>query len=144
MIKLKKYQLKSRDQINTRTNDYFRNRVKTDVNFRLIRSARRRIHRSLNGRSRSSSTIDFLGIDIETYRKWLEFQFTPDMNWNNIEIDHVKPICMFEASEDNELREAFNWKHTQPLLKHDHQKKGKKFNFLDYQLQFIKHINLSN
>ena len=60
------------------------------------------------------------------------------MNWSNIEIDHVKPICLFDVSKDVELREAFSWQNTQPLLKHDHQKKGIKFNFLDYQLQFIK------
>ena len=60
------------------------------------------------------------------------------MNWNNIEIDHAKPICMFDMSNDEDLREAFSWKNTQSLLKHDHQKKGTKINFLDYQLQFIK------
>ena len=60
------------------------------------------------------------------------------MNWNNIEIDHVIAICLFDVSKDEELREAFNWKNTQPLLKYDHQKKGTKFNFLDYQLQLIK------
>ena len=63
---------------------------------------------------------------------------TPEMNWSNIEIDHVKAICLFDISKDEELREAFNWKNTQPLLKHDHQKKGTKFNFLDYHFQFIK------
>ena len=68
----------------------------------------------------------------------MEFQFTPEMNWSNIENDHVKPICMFDVSKDEELREAFCWKNTQPLLKKDHQIKGTKFNFLDYQLQFIK------
>ena len=56
---------------------------------------------------------------------------TPDMTWNNIEKDHVKAICMFDVSKDEELRKAFNWKSTQTLLKHDHQKKGTKFNFLD-------------
>ena len=68
----------------------------------------------------------------------MEFQFTPDMTWSNIEVDHIKPICMFDVSKDEELREAFTWKNTQPLLKKDHQLKGTKFNFLDYQLQFIK------
>ena len=63
---------------------------------------------------------------------------TPEMNWCKIEIDHVKAICMFDVSDDEQLKEAFNWRNTQPLLKHDHQKKGTKFNFLDYQLQFIK------
>ena len=60
------------------------------------------------------------------------------MNWSNIEIDHVKAICLIDVSKDKELREAFSWKNTQPLLKRDHQKKGTKFNFLDYQLQFFK------
>ena len=59
------------------------------------------------------------------------------MNWSNIEIDHVKPIGLFDVSKDEELREAFYWKNTQPLLKHDHQQKVIKFNFLDYQLQFL-------
>ena len=63
---------------------------------------------------------------------------TPDMNWQNIEIDHVKAICLFDISKDEKLKEAFSWKNTEPLLKHDHQKKGTKFNFSDYQLQFIK------
>ena len=45
---------------------------------------------------------------------------------------------MFDVSKDGELKEAFNWKNTQPLLKRDHLQKGTKFNFLDYRLQFIK------
>ena len=60
------------------------------------------------------------------------------MNWSKIEIDHVKPICLFDVSKYEELKEAFFWKNTQPLLKEVHQRKGIKFNFLDYQLQFIK------
>ena len=117
---------------------YERNKRKAEVNFRLIRNTRRRIHHALNGKSKSSSTRDILGKDIDLYRKWIEYQMTAEMNWNNIEIDHVKAICLFDVSKDEELREAFSWKNTQPLLKHDHQKKGIRFNFVEYQLQFIK------
>ena len=39
--------------------------------------------------TKQSSSINILGIDIDLYRKWLEFQFTPEMNRENIEIDHV-------------------------------------------------------
>ena len=88
--------------------------------------------------TKQSSTKDILGIDIETYKKWIEYQMTPEMNWSNIETDHLKAICLFDVSKDEELREAFNWKNTQPLLKEVHQRKEIKFNFLDYQLQFIK------
>ena len=136
--KKREYQLKNREQINSRMNWYVKNRIKTDVNFRLILNTRRRIHHALNGKTKSSSTRDILGIDIDTYRKWIEFQFTPDMTWNNIEIDHVKAICLFDISDDDQLKEAFNWINTQPLLKEIHRQKGIKFNVLDYQNQFIK------
>ena len=109
-------------------NIYLKNRRKIDLKFRLICNTRRRIHRALKGKSKPSSTIDILGIDIDLYRKWLEFQFTPEMNWENIEIDHVKPTCMLDIAKDNELKEAFNWRNTQPLLKKDHLQKGIKFN----------------
>ena len=66
------------------------------------------------------------------------------MNWLNIEMDHVKPICLFDVSQDEELKEAFNWRNTQPLLKQDHQLKGINFKFLDYQLQFITANQFSN
>ena len=59
----------------------------------------------------------FLGIDIDTFKKRIEFQMTPEMNWYNIEIDHGKPICMFEVSKDEEIREVFIWKNFQPLIK---------------------------
>ena len=52
---------------------------------------------------------------------------TPEMTWSKIEIDNVKPICMFDLSKDEELKETFCWKNTQPLLKHDRQQKGIKF-----------------
>ena len=141
----KDYFLKNLDKIKIyneenreRRNIYLKNKRETDINFRLIRNTRNRIYKSLKGMTKQSSTKEIFGIDIDIYRKWLEFQFTPEMNWSNIEIDHVKPICMFDVTKAEQLKEAFFWKNTQTLLKQDHQKKGTKFNFLDYQLQFIK------
>ena len=134
LVKMKKYN----DQNKERRNIYLKNKRETDINFQKISNTRNRIYKSLKGMTKQSSTKDILGVDIDTYRKWIEWQMTPEMNWSKIEIDHVKPICLFDVSIDEELREAFNWKNTQPLLKHDHQQKGIKFNFLDYQLQFIK------
>ena len=73
--------------------------------------------------TKQSSTKDILDIDIDLYRKWIKFQMTSDINWTNIEIDHVKPICIFDGSKDEELREAFNWKNTHTLLKEVQQQK---------------------
>ena len=104
----------------------------------MISKTRSRIRKALNDKLKSSTAKEILGIDVGTYKLWIEYQFTPEMNWSYIEIDHVKPICLFDVSKGEELKEAFNWMNTQPLLKNDHPKKGKKINFLDYQLQFKK------
>ena len=39
------------------------------------------------------------------------------MNWSNTGVDHVMPFCLFDVSKDEQLKEAFNWRNTQPLLK---------------------------
>ena len=132
--KIKRYNEQNKERKKTN----LRNKRETDVKFRLITNTRNRIYKSLKSMTKQSSTKEILGIVIDTYRKWIEWQMTPEMNWTNIEIDHVNPICMFAVSKDEELKEAFSWKNTLPLLKHDHQLRGTKFNFLDYQLQFIK------
>ena len=126
-----KYYNENRDVIIKNQINYERKRRKTDVNFRLIRNTRRRIHLALNGKSKSSSTREIQGIDIEIYRRWIEWEMTPDMTW---EIDHVKPICFFDVSDDEQLK-------AQPLLKKDHQQKGIKINDLDYPSQLLKLIN---
>ena len=96
--------MESCDQFDTRINEYFKNRMKTDVNFPLIRNRIRRIHHALNSKTKSSSAKEVLCIDIETNENWIKFQMTPEMTWLIIEIDHVKPICMFDFSKDDELQ----------------------------------------
>ena len=50
----KKYYDENRDVIIKNQINYERNRSETDVNFRLIRNTRRRIHHALNGKLKSS------------------------------------------------------------------------------------------
>ena len=64
--------------------------------------------------TKRSSAKEFLGTDIDAYRKWIEHHITPEMNWTEIEIDHVKPIFRFDLSKDEELKEVFG------LKKHNH------------------------
>ena len=63
---------------------------------------------------------------------------TPEMTWNNIETDHVKPISSFVVSNEDDLFEGLNRKNTQPLLKEDNLRKGANYIELEYQLQFTK------
>ena len=130
--------MKTSDQIIAQNKIYTNNRYKTDINFRLICKTRCRNYKTLKSMTKQSSSIIILGIVVDTYRKWIEFQFTSQMNWSNMEIHHVKPTCMCDVSDDEQLKEAFSWKNTHTLLKHDHQQKGIKLILLDYQVQFIK------
>ena len=61
------------------------------------------------------------------------------MNWSNTEVDHVKPICMFDLSDNEQLKGAFNWRNTQPLIKENLKQKGIKYNFLEYRLKFLRY-----
>ena len=54
----KKYYDENRDVIIKNQIKYERNRREADVNFRLICNPRRRIHHALNGKSKSSGTLD--------------------------------------------------------------------------------------
>ena len=143
------YRKNNKEKISVRQSEYYqknkekiyeyrRNRRKNNENLRLIYNTRSRINTALKGKSKSFKTMEILGIDIESYKRWIEYQMTPEMNLNNIHIDHVKPISSFDISNDNELLEAFNWRNTQPLLKQDNLRKSAKFNEKDYAKQFKK------
>ena len=68
---------------------------KTDVSFRLIDYKKCPIQHASNGLSKSSSTLDILGIYIDCYQRWFEFQMIPEMNWFNIENNLVRSVCLF-------------------------------------------------
>ena len=103
-----------------------------------MKNTRSRIISALKSKSKSLRTKEILGIDLDLYKKWIRFQMTPEMDFSNIHIDHVKPISSFDISNEDELLEAFNWKNTQPLLKQDNLKKHTKFNEENYASQFRK------
>ena len=114
-------------------------RRETVVNFRLIKSTTCRIYHGLNGILKSSSsTIDILGVDIHTYGRWIDYQFTPEMNWSIFETDHAQPNSSLDKSNTAELKKVLSWKSTLSLSKHVYQQNGTNSIFLDYQLQFIK------
>ena len=138
LVKIKKYYLENHDKTITQQKEFKNKKYKTGINFRLICITRIRIRQALNRKTKSISTKEILGIDNDIYRNSIKFQITPETYWTNIEIEHVKPISMFDVSDDEQLKEPFKQRNTQPLLKKDHLQKGLKITFLDYQLQFFK------
>ena len=93
----------------------------------------------MKGHSKSHFTLNNSGLDFD-YRKWIELKMSPEMNWSNIEYDHVKRFSIFDVSKGGGLREAFIWTTPQSLLKQVHLHKGIKFDFSRILITF--HQNL--
>lgn len=75
--------------------------------------------------TKTGSTIEYLGCDIEFYKQYLENLFAEGMSWDNYgewEIDHIKPIKLFNL--ETEVFEAFHYSNTQPLWKEDNRRKS--------------------
>ena len=93
----REYRQQNKDKLNEKRQMYINERLKTDVIFRLIKNTRCRIHHALKRGSKSTPSKEILGIDTQSYKNWIEFKMTPEMNWSNIHIDHVKPISSFNV-----------------------------------------------
>ena len=59
-------------------------------------------------RNLSESYAPFFGLDIETYRKWIEVQFSDGISWDNFgdawQFDHIVPVTYFDFENEDDLR----------------------------------------
>ena len=121
-----KYVYMHKPEVRARRNARTSERYQTDVNFRLTTNIRARIKMALKAHKRSGgrgvvlqgSKLGLLGCTITDYAEYLAKQFEPGMSWANHgewHIDHIKPVCTFDLSDDAQLREAFHYTNTRPL-----------------------------
>jgi hypothetical protein len=88
--------------------------------FKVIQSQRNRCRLALNGKNKSKSTINLLGIDAAGYRKYIESLFEKNMGWHNYgrtgwHIDHISPCSSFDLTKESEQARCFHYTNTQPL-----------------------------
>lgn len=61
----------------------------------------------------------YAGTKYECVAKWLEYNFTDEMNWENHgtvwDADHVIPICKWDLKNPEEIELCFDWKNVSPL-----------------------------
>lgn len=94
---------------------YNKFKYSTDIIFKLKKVFRERIKTVLRRGKDTSSSLVYLGISFEEYKKYLENLFELGMSWDNYgewEIDHIKPISLFKPEE---FKEAFHFSNTQPM-----------------------------
>lgn len=125
-------------------------RRKNDNTFKISEILRSKFKREV----KKNKYSEFLGCDILFFKKWIEYQFSNDMNWDNIgdiwHIDHVLPINAFDLSNINDIQCCYHWTNLQPLKKKENISKSDKillhhyfntfitvFRFNKYNKQFI-------
>jgi hypothetical protein len=104
-----------------------------NINRRIRNSLNHRISGAMfsNNLKKENRTYEIIGCNIEFLKKWMEYQFTNDMNWSNYgkwHIDHVKPCCSFDLKNEDEMKTCFNWKNLQPLWADDNLQKSGSIN----------------
>jgi hypothetical protein len=125
----KNWVLNNKDYRCTYMKQYFRNKLNTDINFKLASHMRTRINLALNGNWKSGHTLKLLGCSIEFLKKYLEAQFTEGMSWTNHtldgwHIDHIIPCAKFDLINPEEQRKCFHYTNLQPLWAKENLLKG--------------------
>lgn len=102
---------------------------------RLIRS---RIFAAL--KTKTKHTIEYLGCNVDTYVKWLQYNdsnYTLENRGKEWHIDHVIPLSKFNLENEEEQLVAFNWRNTMALSPTENLQKNNKI----IQTQVEQHYN---
>ena len=105
-------------------------RLKTDINFKLIRYLRSRIWHALKGNYKSKTTMKLVGCSIEKLKQHLESQFKEGMTFSNYgkwHIDHIRPCTSFDLSKLDEQYKCFHYTNLQPLWAEENLRKSSSY-----------------
>ena len=64
-------------------------------------------------------SIEYLGCDTETLKEHFMKKMTDKMTFDNIHIDHIKPVSKFDLEDEEELLKCCHFTNLQPLLSKD-------------------------
>jgi hypothetical protein len=113
---------KNKERLLKRTTERFRNKYRTDPQFRTANKLRARIYNALKsaGLTKNKRTEDLLGCTINEARRYIETLWQPGMSWSNHtkkgwHIDHIRPCASFDLTDPEQQRACFHYTNLQPL-----------------------------
>ena len=111
--------------------EYERKRLQYDEDFKLIKTLRSRLKKSLKLKDakKCTSTMELIGCSVNFLKKYIGDQFKDGMTWENHglwHIDHRKPCSSFNLTEEQQQKECFHYTNLQPLWAKDNLSKGSK------------------
>jgi len=124
------YYYNNKDKKRVYSNNYNKERLKTDIDYRIRKNIRSRTYTAIRNKYKSGSSIKDLGCSIEELKVYFSSLFSPEMNWDNYghywHIDHKIPLSLFNLSNVNCFKKAVHYTNLQPLEKIENIKKGNK------------------
>jgi hypothetical protein len=83
------------------------------IRFREKRKWQLALRRYIIEKKATYEYAPYFGLDIDSFRQWIELQFTGELNWNNFatkwQFDHIVPVAYFDFSIDNDLMLCWNF-----------------------------------
>lgn len=105
-------------------------RLKFDPCFKvkhMLRNCVARVARVYKS-PKSRRTIEYLGCTVQEARQVIEKKFRDGMTWANHgqlwELDHIRPLCSFDFTDDRDVLAANHISNLQPLLKEENRVKA--------------------
>src|SRR5882724_2266651 len=87
--------------------------TEADLKFREKRKWQISLRRYVLEQNKCSFYAPYFGLDTISFRKWVEMQFTVDMNWDNFsqawQFDHIVPVTYFNFEQESDLRLCWNF-----------------------------------
>jgi len=81
----------------------------------LQRQSLRRILQNSN-EVKNKHSIEYLGCDSESFLQHIKRKMTEDMTFDNIHIDHIKPVSKFDLNNHDDFLACCHYSNLQPLL----------------------------
>lgn len=121
------YRMKNKDKIN----EYFVNRRKTDLKFKMSTYMRNMLNRVLNRsyNDKTNNTVQMLGYTCDELISHIEILFTDGMTWDNYgewHIDHIVPLSVLIDNGLTNPSDVNALPNLQPLWAIDNLTKGAK------------------
>ncbi len=106
----------------------FRERHRDSEIHIIANRLRARLHKKLANRGirKVADTMALTGCTSDFLRGYIEARFRPGMNWNNMHIDHIRPLSSFDLRDEEQQRQAFHYQNLQPLFAAENLSKGSK------------------
>ncbi len=87
--------------------------TEADIKFREKRKWQQALRRYVLEKNPSESYAMYFGLSIESFREWIEVQFSDDLNWDNFatawQFDHIVPIAYFDFDKEEDLKLAWSF-----------------------------------